>query len=49
MDICVINMMDVHFMAEMCAGILVAVTDYNRFDGALFGNGTVREITLYDL
>jgi DNA/RNA-binding domain of Phe-tRNA-synthetase-like protein len=26
---------DVHFMAEMCAGILVAVTDYDRFDGNL--------------
>ena len=26
---------DVHFMAEMCAGILVAVTDNNRFDGEL--------------
>lgn len=26
---------DAHFMAEMCAGILVAVTDYNRFDGRL--------------
>lgn len=26
---------DAHFMAEMCAGILVAVTDYNRFDGNL--------------
>jgi DNA/RNA-binding domain of Phe-tRNA-synthetase-like protein len=26
---------DAHFMAEMCAGILVAVTDYNRFEGAL--------------
>ena len=26
---------DAHFMAEMCAGILVAVTDYNRFDGDL--------------
>jgi DNA/RNA-binding domain of Phe-tRNA-synthetase-like protein len=26
---------DAHFMAEMCAGILVAVTDYNRFDGHL--------------
>jgi len=24
---------DAHFMAEMCAGILVAVTDYDRFDG----------------
>lgn len=28
-------MVDNHFMAEMCAGILVAVTDYDRFDGAL--------------
>jgi DNA/RNA-binding domain of Phe-tRNA-synthetase-like protein len=28
-------MVDVHFMAEMCAGILVAVTDYERFDGGL--------------
>jgi DNA/RNA-binding domain of Phe-tRNA-synthetase-like protein len=26
---------DVHFMAEMCAGILVAVTDADRFDGNL--------------
>jgi DNA/RNA-binding domain of Phe-tRNA-synthetase-like protein len=26
---------DAHFMAEMCAGILVAVTDFNRFDGDL--------------
>ena len=26
---------DAHFMAEMCAGILVAVTDYDRFDGHL--------------
>jgi DNA/RNA-binding domain of Phe-tRNA-synthetase-like protein len=26
---------DAHFMAEMCAGILVAVTDNNRFDGNL--------------
>ena len=26
---------DAHFMAEMCAGILVAVTDYDRFDGVL--------------
>jgi DNA/RNA-binding domain of Phe-tRNA-synthetase-like protein len=26
---------DAHFMAEMCAGILVAVTDFNRFDGRL--------------
>lgn len=28
-------MVDTHFMAEMCAGILVAVSDYERFDGAL--------------
>jgi DNA/RNA-binding domain of Phe-tRNA-synthetase-like protein len=28
-------MVDAHFMAEMCTGILVAVTDYNRFDGKL--------------
>ena len=26
---------DAHFMAEMCAGILVAVTDYDRFNGNL--------------
>ena len=26
---------DAHFMAEMCAGILVAVTDYKRFNGNL--------------
>ena len=26
---------DAHFMAEMCAGILVAVTDYDHFDGNL--------------
>jgi DNA/RNA-binding domain of Phe-tRNA-synthetase-like protein len=26
---------DAHFMAEMCAGILVAVTDYDCFDGGL--------------
>jgi DNA/RNA-binding domain of Phe-tRNA-synthetase-like protein len=26
---------DAHFMAEMCAGILVAVTDWDRFDGNL--------------
>jgi DNA/RNA-binding domain of Phe-tRNA-synthetase-like protein len=26
---------DAHFMAEMCAGILVAVTDDDRFEGAL--------------
>jgi len=28
-------MVDAHFMAEMCAGILVAVTDVDRFDGGL--------------
>ncbi len=28
-------MVDAHFMAEMCAGILVAVTDFDRFEGAL--------------
>lgn len=28
-------MVDAHFMAEMCAGILVAVTDYDRFEGSL--------------
>ena len=28
-------MVDAHFMAEMCAGILVAVTDYDRIEGAL--------------
>ncbi|PKN65050.1 MAG: hypothetical protein CVU57_11585 [Deltaproteobacteria bacterium HGW-Deltaproteobacteria-15] len=28
-------MVDAHFMAEMCAGILVAVTDFDRFDGSL--------------
>ncbi len=28
-------MVDTHFMAEMCAGILVAVTDYDNFDGKL--------------
>ena len=28
-------MVDAHFMSEMCAGILVAVTDYDRFDGTL--------------
>jgi DNA/RNA-binding domain of Phe-tRNA-synthetase-like protein len=28
-------MIDTHFIAEMCAGILVAVTDYDCFDGAL--------------
>ena len=26
-------MVDTHFMAEMCAGILVAVTDYDCFEG----------------
>jgi DNA/RNA-binding domain of Phe-tRNA-synthetase-like protein len=26
---------DAHFMAEMCAGILVAVTDFNCFEGRL--------------
>jgi len=26
---------DAHFMAEMCAGILVAVTDFRKFDGSL--------------
>jgi DNA/RNA-binding domain of Phe-tRNA-synthetase-like protein len=26
---------DAHFMAEMCAGILVAVADFNRFNGNL--------------
>jgi len=28
-------MVDAHFMAEICAGILVAVTDFDRFDGGL--------------
>jgi len=28
-------MVDAHFMAEMCAGILVAVTDYDRIGGNL--------------
>ena len=28
-------MVDTHFISEMCAGILVAVTDYDRFDGHL--------------
>jgi DNA/RNA-binding domain of Phe-tRNA-synthetase-like protein len=28
-------MVDSHFMAEMCAGILVAVTDYDRIEGRL--------------
>jgi len=32
---------DAHFMAEMCAGILVAVTDYDRFDGNLMLDTTV--------
>ena len=32
---------DAHFMAEMCAGILVAVTDYDRFDGSLTLDTTV--------
>jgi DNA/RNA-binding domain of Phe-tRNA-synthetase-like protein len=27
--------LDAHFMAEMCTGILVAVTDFDRFDGKL--------------
>ena len=26
---------DAHFMAEMCDGILLAVTDFDRFDGTL--------------
>jgi DNA/RNA-binding domain of Phe-tRNA-synthetase-like protein len=26
---------DAHFMAEMCAGILVAVTDFDKFEGKL--------------
>ena len=26
---------DAHFMAEMCVGILVAVTDFNKFEGNL--------------
>ena len=26
---------DAHFMAEMCGGILVAVTDFNKFEGKL--------------
>ncbi|MCP4669502.1 MAG: hypothetical protein GY849_24475, partial [Deltaproteobacteria bacterium] len=26
-------LVDAHFMAEMCAGVLVAVTDYDRFEG----------------
>jgi DNA/RNA-binding domain of Phe-tRNA-synthetase-like protein len=28
-------MVDAHFMAEMCAGILVAVTDHDKFNGKL--------------
>jgi len=28
-------MVDAHIMAEMCAGILVAVTDFDHFDGSL--------------
>jgi DNA/RNA-binding domain of Phe-tRNA-synthetase-like protein len=28
-------MVDTHFIAEMCAGILVAVTDHDLFEGAL--------------
>jgi DNA/RNA-binding domain of Phe-tRNA-synthetase-like protein len=28
-------MVDAHFMAEMCAGILVAVTDHDAFEGKL--------------
>jgi DNA/RNA-binding domain of Phe-tRNA-synthetase-like protein len=28
-------MVDAHFMAEMCAGILVAVTDYTQIEGML--------------
>jgi DNA/RNA-binding domain of Phe-tRNA-synthetase-like protein len=28
-------MVDAHFIAEMCSGILVAVADYDRIDGAL--------------
>jgi DNA/RNA-binding domain of Phe-tRNA-synthetase-like protein len=28
-------MVDAHFISEMCAGILVAVTDFDMFDGAL--------------
>lgn len=28
-------MVDAHFMAEMYGDILVAVADYDRFDGAL--------------
>ena len=33
---------DAHFMAEMCAGILVAVTDYDRFDGSLMLDVTTK-------
>ena len=29
-------LVDAHFLAEMCAGILVAVTDFDRIDGGLF-------------
>lgn len=28
-------LVDSHFLAEMCAGILVAVTDFDRFEGGL--------------
>ncbi len=28
-------LVDAHFMAEMCAGVLVAVTDFGQFDGKL--------------
>jgi DNA/RNA-binding domain of Phe-tRNA-synthetase-like protein len=28
-------MVDAHFMAEMCSGILVAVTDYDRIEGKI--------------
>ena len=28
-------MVDAHFMAEICSGILVAVTDYDRIEGML--------------
>ncbi len=28
-------LVDAHFMAEMCAGILVAVTDFDRMEGSL--------------
>ncbi|MBP1735972.1 MAG: hypothetical protein H6Q53_2259 [Deltaproteobacteria bacterium] len=37
---------DAHFMAEMCAGILVAVTDYDRIEGTLMLD--VAEIVLRD-